>query len=495
LVLTITLIGVAAILALVAIPIRAALVAREGLEPLDRAAVEGFVKELAPAGEIGSAPRDLFTVRRVPGVLIEPVRSRRATSATAGLGDGYLEPACLTVRIDGRVVHQSGTSEPLIPGSVQKILTAVGVIENIGLDERFTTEVLATAPVADGEIDGDLVLVGGGDPMLGIASYADAYTRQPQLRTSMEALADTIASSGVTRVRGRVVVIDDRYDAVRVVETWPERYVTQFNAGPIGALTVNDGFAEWEPRRVYADDPALYAGRVLTSELSRLGVRVDGAPRRGEIAPDSGVLATLDSPTIGEILQQMLRESDNNTAESLLKELGYRANGIGTTDSGAEAVVEAVAARGYDVEGLVVTDGSGLDRGNLVTCDVLAEILDLEGPDSAIGAGLAVAGESGTIGHRFIDTPAEGKLHAKTGLLNNVNGLAGWVESADGTIVTFAQLFNGIPLNSRAGFEFQESLAISLASINISITAADVMAVPTGSESSATIELELGQDR
>jgi len=477
---TVVLVGVAAIVALVVIPVRAAFAARDDLETLDRNAVEGFVRQLAPAGDIGSAPRDLFTVRRVPNVLIEPVRVRRAVSATVGLGDGYVEPACLTVRIDGQVVHRSGTSEPLIPGSVQKILTAIGVVENMDLDERLTTLVLATAPVADGEIAGDLVLVGGGDPMLGVAAYADAYTRQPQLRTSIEALADSIVAAGVTRVRGRVIVNDDRYDTVRVVETWPQRYVSEFNAGPIGALTVNDGFAEWEPRRVYADDPALYAGRVFTSELGRRGVRVDGATRRGEVDPDAVVLARLESPTIGEIMQQMLRESDNNTAESLLKELGYRASGLGSTESGAAVVVAAAAARGFDVAGLVVADGSGLDRGNLVTCDVLAEMLESEGPTSAIGAGLAVAGESGTIGHRFIDTPAEGKLHAKTGLLNNVNGLAGWVESVDGTIVTFAQLFNGIPLNSREGFELQETLAISLASININITSADVELTPDG---------------
>jgi len=476
---TVTLAGLAAIVALVGIPVRMAFEARDDLERLDRAAVEGFVRQLALPADIGTAPRDLFTVRRVPEVLVEPVRLRRAVAATAGLGDGYLEPACLTVRIDGQVVHRSGTSEPLIPASVQKILTAIGVIDTLDVDERFTTEVLTMAPVMNGEIAGDLVLVGGGDPMLGIAAYADAYRRQPQLRTSMEQLADSIASTGVRRVRGRVLVNDDRYDVVRIVESWPQQYVAEFNAGPIGALTVNDGFAEWDPRRVYANDPAIYAGQVLTSELARLGVRVDGSPRRGDVASQAEVLASLDSPTIGEIVQQMLRESDNNTAESLLKELGYRANGLGTTQSGAAVVLEAAKARGFDVTGLVVSDGSGLDRGNRVTCDVLAAILEAEGPASTIGSGLAVAGESGTIAQRFIDTAADGKLRAKTGLLNNVNGLAGWVEGIDGTVVTFAQLFNGIPLNSRVGFESQEALALSLASININITPADVAAVPS----------------
>ena len=471
-------VGVGVVAALVIVPLRAADDARSDLERLDVAAVGGFARALAPASDIGAAPADLFTVRRVPDVLVEPVRARRAVESVVGLGVLYPEPACLTIRIEGRVVLRSGTGNALIPASVQKLLTAAAVVDTMAPEERLRTVVLTTAPVVDGEISGDLILVGGGDPMLGTEPYADAYSRQPQLRTPIEELAEAIAATGVDHVHGRIIVNDDRYDTARVVATWPDRYRAQFNAGPIGALTVNDGFAEWQPVRVYADDPALYAGRVLRQELASLGVTFDSSPRRGDVDPAAEMLASIDSPPIREIVQQMLRESDNNTAESLLKELGYRRTGLGTTAAGAEAVVAAAAARGLDVTDLVVADGSGLDRGNLVTCDVLAEILEADGPDSIIGSGLAIAAESGTIGHRFSGTAAAGRLHAKTGLLNNVNGLAGWIEGKDGTVVTFAQLFNGVPIDSRIGFELQVELAVQLAGVAIDLTSGDVEPTP-----------------
>ena len=470
----IAVIGTITVALLVIVPVIASKDKRRDLQAVDATVLVEAVQQLAPEGDIGKGPTDLLSVRRAPGVLLEPVLRTKAVEAVAGLGGDYPEPACLSVRIDGREVLHTGTAAALIPASVQKLLTAKAVLDTIGPDERLTTRVLTTAEVVAGEIKGNLVLVGGGDPMLAQQPYADAYRRQPQLRTSMEALADAIAETGVTRVRGRIVVNDDRYDTVRFVESWPDRYLTQFNSGPIGALTVNDGFSEWEPARVYAKDPAIYAGQVLDRELNRRGVRVDGATRRGDVPSDALEFASIDSPTIGEMVQQMLRESDNNTAESLMKEMGYRRDGLGTTGGGAEVVFDVAREAGFDVSGLVVVDGSGLDRGNLVTCAVLAGLLELAGPDSTIGAGLAVAAESGTISHRFGDTDVAGHLHAKTGLLNNVNGFAGWVESVDGTIVTFAQLLNGTPLNSRVGFDLQDSLAADLFAVTLDIEVADV---------------------
>ena len=466
-------VGTCTVALLVVLPVMASNDAHDDLQIVDAAVVANAIQHLAPPDEIGGAPQDLMSVRRVPSVLVEPVLRRKAVEVVADLETDYPEPACLSVRIDGREVLHTGSTDSLIPASVQKLLTALAVLEKIDADERLTTHVLTTGELVDGEIDGNLVFVGGGDPMLAQQQYADAYRRQPQLLTPIAALADAIADTGLTRVRGRIVVNDDRYDSVRFVETWPDRYLTQFNSGPIGALTVNDGFAEWEPARVYADDPAIYAGQVLDRELNRRGIRVDGATRRGPVPDDAEPFASIDSPTIHEMVQQMLRESDNNTAESLLKELGYRRDGVGSTTGGAEVVHEVARVAGFDVTQLVVTDGSGLDRGNLVTCSVLAQLIELAGPDSTIGAGLAVAAESGTIGHRFGDSDVAGRLHAKTGLLNNVNGLAGWIESLDGTIVTFAQLLNGVPLNSRVGFELQDQLAADLVAVALQIDVAD----------------------
>jgi D-alanyl-D-alanine carboxypeptidase/D-alanyl-D-alanine-endopeptidase (penicillin-binding protein 4) len=470
----IAVVGVATVVTLVVLPVLAVQDAQRDMRAVDVDVVTGSLRQLAEPGDLGEGPRDLFSVRRTPDVLVTPVLDRRAFEAVASIDTEYPEPSCLSIRIDGVEVLQRGTTNALIPASVQKLLTAHAVLATIEPGETLATTVWTTAQPVDGVLDGNLILVGGGDPMLAQQVYVDAYTRQPQLLTPISVLAQQIADAGVTRVRGRILVDDSRYDRERVVGSWPDRYRTQFNAGPIGALTVNDGFAEWDPARVYADDPAVYAGEVLDRELNRIGIRVDGATRRGDVPDDATLLTEIHSPPIEILVQQMLRESDNNTAESLLKELGFRNDGVGTTAGGARVVLETAQSSGFDVGGLAITDGSGLDRGNLVTCSALSQLLERAGPTSIIGSGLAVAAESGTISHRFADTIAAGKLHAKTGLLNNVNGLAGWVEGADGTIITFAQLLNGIPLNSRIGFELQEALAVELAAVAFQLDVEDV---------------------
>lgn len=458
-------VGAVAVVALLAAPIPNLLAARDRANEADLAASTDIVRELGAGADVAGVDIDgeLLTVRRVAERLAIPARARNVAATADEVTADYPEPACLVVRIDGTTTVSIGTDEALIPASVQKVLTAVAALDLIGADTTFQTRVFATAPPdEDGYVSGDLIVLGGGDPVMAERRYADAYRRQPQVLTDIAVVVEAIVDAGVRRVEGDLIVDDSRYDTVRYVDSWPERYFDQHNSGPIGALTVNDGFVQWDPERFEADDPAIYFGQVLRGLLADEGIAVGGGPVRGVVAAESIELAVVDSPPLREIVQGMLRESDNNSAESLLKEIGFVATGVGSTAAGAEVVEDLIADRGVDVTGLDVVDGSGLDRGNRVGCNTLAELLDQEGHDSIVGEGLAVAAESGTLSHRFADTDVAGRLAAKTGLLNNVNGLAGFVETLDGNVLTFAQLLNGIPLNSRLGIELQEDLAARL---------------------------------
>ncbi|MCB0992538.1 MAG: D-alanyl-D-alanine carboxypeptidase/D-alanyl-D-alanine-endopeptidase [Acidimicrobiales bacterium] len=460
--------GSALVAGLLIAPIPNLISARQAANEADLAAATNIVQNLAEGADTDQVEidGDLLTVRRVAERLAVPVRERNIESTEGSVVADYPEPACLVVSIDGIATVSVGTTDALIPASVQKLLTAVAALEVIGPETTFTTRVEATAaPSADGVVAGDLVVVGGGDPVMAEREYADSYSRQPQVLTDIGVLADAVAEAGVTRIEGDLRVVDDRYDTIRYVESWPERYFDQHNSGPIGALTVNDGFVAWDPQRVEADNPAVYFGEVFRRLLAERGVVIQGAVRYGSDSAAVAEIASVQSPPLAEIVQGMLRESDNNTAEALLKEIGFVSEGTGSTAAGASVVERVVSARVADASQLVVVDGSGLDRGNRVTCAILVTLLDQEGRHSVIGDGLAVAGQSGTLGHRFTDTQVAGRLHAKTGLLNNVNGLAGFVETLDGNTVTFAQLLNGIPLNSRLGIELQEDLAAQLIEI------------------------------
>src|SRR5690606_37535842 len=114
--------------------------------------------------------------------------------------------------------------------------------------------------------------------------------------------------------------------------------------------------------------------------------------------------------------------------------------------------------------GVVIEDGSGLHDGDRVTCDLLVELLDRYGPDSDLGDALAVAGESGRLEERFLDTFVSGRLRAKTGTLSESTALSGFVETLAGLDVVFAYIANGEGLSERVEtlFADQELLGDSL---------------------------------
>lgn len=358
---------------------------------------------------------------------------------------------CLRVDIARATVFRHQADRPLIPASTQKVLVGQVALDRLGEDHRFRTRVLGPAPVG-GVVTGDVTLVGGGDPLLTTATYAFVRRTADQPLTFLDALADALDAAGVRRISGRIVADDTRYDSLRTVPTWPERYLTQDQVGPLGALIVDDGFRleppdgdpDGGPVRRRVEDPARHAADQLNALLFARGIAVDGGTAVGP-APDSvGELAGVDSAPLGDVVRQMLEESDNGTAELLTKELGVQAGTGGSTEAGTAAIVARADALGVPTTGAVMTDGSGLDRANRTSCDALVTVLRTSGGvDGAIGARLAVAGRTGTLRDRFLGTPAQGRLRAKTGSLNGVTGLVGFVTLADGRTATFAYLANG----------------------------------------------------
>ncbi|MGH2686135.1 MAG: D-alanyl-D-alanine carboxypeptidase/D-alanyl-D-alanine endopeptidase [Actinomycetota bacterium] len=421
------------------------------------------VTALAPIG----APRPITPVlsaRRVPSVVSRPLGDRRLIEALTAFAARLPNDACLVVDEGGRRLLAHDAAVPLIGASTQKLLTATVALEHFGPDHRLATVAKASG-VSNGVVDGDLFLVGGGDPLLQTADYTAAFDRQPLIWNDLAALADAIVEAGVRAVGGRVVGDESRYDRVRYVPSWRSAYVADNDAGPLSALSVNDGFAAWAaplPREqednTPAPDPALYAAEVLTRLLEERGVAIGGAPGTGTAPSETTAIATLPSLTIGEIVAQMLTQSDNTTAEMLLKEIGVSVLGEGSTAAGARAAAEVIAELRLPGDGAVIVDGSGLERADKVTCQLLVAMLERVGHASDLADGLAIAGVSGTLGQRFRDTPVAGKLRAKTGSLFDVAALAGFVDGHSGNILTFALVTNSLA-RLQTGFDLQDELA------------------------------------
>lgn len=404
----------------------------------------------------------VLSPRRVPALLAQPIGTARLIQALRGISDSTPASACLLVSEGAQVLFEQGADQPLVPASGMKLLTAAAAIESLGAGTRLRTDVVAANPPSGGVVDGDLWLVGGGDPVLGTAPWAAGFTRQPQVYTPLEDLADRVAGAGVVEVRGRVVGDDSRYDRARYVATWPARYIVDNEIGPLSALSVNDGFAEWEPRAVPYADPPVGAAGVFTDLLRQRGVNVAGEASAGDAPAGAPIVAGIDSPTVAELVGQMLRESDNGTAELLIKELGFRDLGSGTTAGGTSVVAATLAAMGLPTGGVAVWDGSGLDPGNRVSCRLLHDLLAV-GDDGPVDDGLAVAGTSGTLTRRFVDSPVRGRLRAKTGSIKGVASLSGFASTVGGFELTFASIVNGVD-RFDDGLPLQDALGTALVS-------------------------------
>jgi D-alanyl-D-alanine carboxypeptidase/D-alanyl-D-alanine-endopeptidase (penicillin-binding protein 4) len=156
-------------------------------------------------------------------------------------------------------------------------------------------------------------------------------------------------------------------------------------------------------------------------------------------------LVVYHSAPLREILPALLKPSQNQIAEILLRTVGLEKTGVGTADSGIAVVSRQLTAWGVPRDGYSFEDGSGLSRADLLSNETIVHVLDVmrANPDfAAYYAALPIAGVDGTIGRRMKGTPAAGNVHAKTGSLRWVRSLSGYVTDANGRQLIFSTLAN-----------------------------------------------------
>lgn len=370
---------------------------------------------------------------------------------------------CVTVARTDSVIYEIGASALVPPASAVKLVTAGAALAGLGADTRLETVARAAAAPTDGVVDGDLWLVGGGDPVLGTDAWAATF-EPGSPHTSLDALADAVAAAGVRVVNGSVIGDESRFDQERAVPTWPPRMVEDGEAGPLSALVANDGFEVWGHPGVAFADPAAGAATLFVELLRARGVSVGGQATSG-VASAGVDLATIESAPIGELVAAMLRDSDNGTAELLVKELGRRRAGEGSTAAGMRVVADLLRSQGVEVGDSVLADGSGLSEATRVSCRLLADAGAAW--RTALDERLPVAGRDGTLRRRMLGSAAEGRLRAKTGSLDGVTSLAGFVESADGETLSFAVVVTGFPVGTAAGRDLVDATAVALASTSV----------------------------
>jgi D-alanyl-D-alanine carboxypeptidase/D-alanyl-D-alanine-endopeptidase (penicillin-binding protein 4) len=344
----------------------------------------------------------------------------------------------LKVVTDSKTIADVNTTKALIPGSNVKLLTAAVALDVLGPERRYSTKMLGI--VSGSVVRGDLWLVGSGDPLLTTRSYPLTEKYPTITPTDVEQLADALVALGVTAIEGSVVGDESLYDAERYVPSWGDG-IRSVEAGPLGALMINDGAVSGSP--IKPANPALAAASEFTKLLASRGIAVRNAPEVGVSSSDTPLIASLESVSMREVVTEMLVNSDNNTAELLVKEIGRVGRGSATRIDGLNVIASKIAEWGLPGEGVALLDGSGLDRTNYLTCGLLAQLLERDGQDGLVTTSLATAGKTGTLRDVFLSGPGSGTMRAKTGTLNGVKSLSGMFPLDDGRSTVFALIMNG----------------------------------------------------
>ena len=348
------------------------------------------------------------------------------------------------------------------PASIQKLYTATAVLQLLGPDARLTTSVLGSGYLdPSGTWQGNLYLRGGGDPTFGSSAFIRRH--YAGLGASVSTLAARLAgAAGLRAVAGSIEGDETYLNGVRG-EPSSAFAPDPFLEGLLSGLAFNRGEGGLA-RRSHA--PAAYAARQLLAALKARGVRVTGSAGAATTPPAATPLAQVQSPTIAQLLGLMLPASDNFFAETLLKDLGARFAGSGTTGAGAAVASQTLAALGLRPR---IVDGSGLSPANRTSVYQVASLLVALASSplgSVLRADLAVTGRNGTLVRRMRGTAAAGRCQAKTGTLTGVSNLAGYCQSVGGHVLVFAFFNDGLgPATAHA---LQDHMVITLAGSRLS---------------------------
>jgi serine-type D-Ala-D-Ala carboxypeptidase/endopeptidase (penicillin-binding protein 4) len=372
------------------------------------------------------------------GPALQPLASARGLGTFTGV---VTDPAT------GSVLWDRTGGTPLVPGSTGKLLTTAAALLTLNPTDRLVTRVVT------GPEPGTVILVGGGDPTLtALPVGREGVYPDPSRLT---ALADAVRTAATTPVR-KVLVDTGRYQGPTLHPSWDQADVEGGFVAPVEPLMLDGGRADPTkqdgPRLA---DPALAAGRALAGLL---GANPD-AVAEGSAAPGATALASVTSAPISELVEHTIRTSDNMLAEVLAREVAVARKGEPSFEGAATQTLAALSQAGFDTAGARMVDGSGLSTDDRVPAKLLASLLATAASPVAsrsdrqfllrpMVTGLPVAGGDGTLDDRFAPgSPAaagRGVVRAKTGTLTAVSSLAGITTDADGRLLVFALMSNGV---------------------------------------------------
>jgi len=456
-----------------------------------------------------------------------PIALRRSVDAI--LNDPPLAHGTWGVQVSSlktnQTLYEFNARKLLIPASNMKIVTLAAAAERLGWDYTYDTQLYAAGRIDAGRLDGDLIVVGTGDPALMEADGMRLFA----------AWAGELRARGIRSISGRVVGDDNAFDDDGLGFGWswddlPDDYAAgvgalQYNenavrlsiapgpaAGDFAAvsltppgsglvvdstlktsaagaassiaasrlpgsarLTLRGSIAagsQVSTRLVSVDNPTIFYVNAVRNALIAEGIDVRGAAVDVDdvIDPPARTGATLiashRSPPLSTLAERLMKESQNLYAETLLETMGAKA-GTPTFVGGRSQVQTTLQAWGVAASDLIVRDGSGLTRYDFVTPAALVAILThLQRDDKhreAFEKTLPIAGRDGTLANRMKGTRAEGNARGKTGSMTGVRTLSGYVTSADGEALAFSIMANNFETPPDVVNKAADAIVVTLA--------------------------------
>lgn len=389
-------------------------------------------------------------------------------------------------------------AEPMLPASITKLMTASAAIQALPPGTKFKTRLMSSAQVENQVLAGDLYLVGGGDPSFvseNMWFLVNQFKRTGITRIEGSIVVDDTLFDqvryDVTRESTRV---DRAYDApvgamsfnwnslnvyVRpgasgksarvILDPESEYYIldnkVKTTSGKALSIDVDRKWDEQKKKEIFTvtgvigslisehvvfaniQQPDLWSGYNLKSFLEQRGITIKGGVKTGKVSSNGQLLAEAESKPMELILADMNKFSNNYVSEMLTKNISLQSSKPGQMEGGLEMIRRHLAKILGPANQVKMINPSGLTRENRITAEQLWKVLDYQDHEftsmAEFIASLPIAGVDGTLKKRFKEQNLERKVRAKTGLLNGVISLAGYVENEKGLIAPFVFMYNG----------------------------------------------------
>jgi D-alanyl-D-alanine carboxypeptidase/D-alanyl-D-alanine-endopeptidase (penicillin-binding protein 4) len=458
------------------------------------------------------------------GAKKQGVAAKKATSKFAARSEALLGISPANKGEWGLLIVDAESSETLyeqnadkyfVPASNMKLFTTALALAKLGPEYRFHTTLETPGAISkDAVLNGDVVLVGRGDPNLSNRKFPYELKEEfdgPQEK-ALAQLADAVAAKGVKEISGDVIGDDSYFPRERYPNGWEiDDMVWEYGAA-ISAIVVGDNTvaltltpgeqpgsavqaavspatldflvennvitsaadvkpdltltrepgsnlvvvkgslpAKSAPRKLVLaiEEPAQHAAALLKRLLEERGIKVGGVVKarhdHAEPAGDPVVLAEHVSVPLGDAVKLINKISQNLHTEMLLRTVARQSGLWATPDDLMKVPADFYTAAGIAPGDVIQADASGLSRHDLVTPRSIVTMLSFAQKQSWFAtyyASLPVAGVDGTLEDRMKNTPAAGRIHAKTGSVEHVRTLSGFAETAGGRRLIFSFLSN-----------------------------------------------------